>query len=95
LRETGSLEPVHAGLVETYVLAVLRQRALCAELANPDRPKVQAGAADPLWRAIEASAGTVKSMARALGLTAAPGRGAGHQPPAKNGAGDVWGGILK
>jgi hypothetical protein len=79
--------------VETYVLAVLRQRALSADFTSADRPKPLAGAPDPLWRAIEASAGTVKSMARALGLAAA-GRGAGQQQRAKNGACDVWSGIL-
>ena len=61
---------------------------------SPDRTgRSRRRARRPVWRAIEASAGTVKSMARALGLAAA-GRGAGQQQPAKNGAGDVWSGIL-
>jgi P27 family predicted phage terminase small subunit len=94
LSEAGSLAPVHTGLVETYCLAVLRHRSLSSELASDGRPKPAPGESDPLIRAAEQAAGTVRSMARALGLTATAGRAPTKQQAPKNGVGDVWGKIL-
>jgi P27 family predicted phage terminase small subunit len=67
LAQNGLLLRVDAGTVETYCMAVVRQRRLTGELDKA--PLLDAsGKPHPLLRTIEATAATVKNLAHVLGL---------------------------
>jgi P27 family predicted phage terminase small subunit len=64
----GIHDPADAMTLETYVFAVLRQRMIAAEVRK--RPLLtNDGKISPLVRAAEATAGTVRNLARVLGLS--------------------------
>jgi P27 family predicted phage terminase small subunit len=96
LSRNGRLESVDAGTIETYALAVVRQRQLQAEI---NRRGIMIGdQPHPALRTIEATAATVRSAAHCLGLTPAarkalPARV--KQPRLNSGKGaDPWAGVL-
>jgi phage terminase small subunit len=90
LHEIGELHVVDAGTIETYCLAVVRQRRLAAELAAG--PLVGAdGKLSPVLRVLEGTAATVKNCALALKLSPTARKGA--KPPAKT-ATSHWAGVL-
>jgi len=99
LRREGTCLAAYGAAIETFCMAVVRQRRLAAEL-----DKAGAGALDKaVLRATEAAAATVKNLAQLLGLsparkakpkptgggTRAGGRGSGDK------SGGVWRGVLK
>src|SRR4051794_13672320 len=63
----GTLLAVDAGTIETYALAVVRQRRLCEKLADGDLVDAE-GKVNPLLRVIEATAATVKNLGHVLKL---------------------------
>jgi P27 family predicted phage terminase small subunit len=92
LATNGRLEAVDAGTIETYALAVVRQRALQAEI---DRDGVMPeGKPHAALRTIEATAATVRSAAHCLGLTPASRKALPARPP-KTKEADVWANVLK
>ncbi len=99
LRANGQLLRVDAGVVETYCLAVVRQRRLTAVLDKAALVDA-AGKVHPILRTIEATAATVKNLAHVLGLSplarkALPPRIKQPRLPDSGGKGtDPWHGIL-
>lgn len=90
LRDNDRLEAVDAGTIETYALAVVRQRGLQAALDRDGM--VIDGALHPAARTIEAVAATVRSAAHCLGLT--PASRKALPAKAKTKEPSVWSGVL-
>jgi P27 family predicted phage terminase small subunit len=92
LEQNGHLLRVDVGTIETYCMAVVRQRRLNAELDKA--PLLDAsGKPHPLLRTVEATAATVKNLAHVLGLNPV----ARRTLPAKQSTiakGGTWDGIL-
>lgn len=88
----GIHDPADAVTLETYVLAVLRQRMIAAEVRK--RPLLTGdGKISPLVRAAEATAGTVRNLARVLGLSPTARQRLPRAP--EKPVTDRWAGILK
>jgi P27 family predicted phage terminase small subunit len=94
LEARGTLNREDAMTLETYCMAVIRQRRLTVELEA--HPLVVDGKLSPLLRVAEATAATVKNLGHVLGLNPVarqrmPGGGGTRQPDPSS----KWRGILR
>jgi P27 family predicted phage terminase small subunit len=92
LRRTGLLVSIDASIVETYCLAVHRQRCLCAELERTG-PLDATGKPNPLLRTIEATAATVARVGHLLALNPMSRKSLPAKASEKRRK-DIWEGIL-
>ena len=90
LATTGELLAVDAATIETFVLAVIRQRRMSVELAQ-SRLLDDDGKPHPLLRTIEATAATVKNLGHVLKLNPTARKGS---QKSTNGSTGVWDGVL-
>jgi len=99
LRSNGHLLTVDVGVIETYCMAVTRQRQLTREI---DKAGLigKDGKPHPFLRTIEATAGTIRNLSHVLGLSplarkALPARV--KQPRMNDGhkGADPWQGVLE
>ena len=88
----GRLEATDGGVIETYCMAVARQRAFQAVI---DREGVVMadGKPHPLLRTIEATAATVRNLAHVLGLSPLARKALPSMSSQPKGA-SVWDGVL-
>jgi P27 family predicted phage terminase small subunit len=93
LRGNGLLLRVDVGVIETYCMAVVRQRRLTAELDKAGMLD-ESGKPHPLLRTIEATAATVKNLAHVLGLSPMSRKALPAKPENPKGA-DPWSGVLE
>ena len=92
-RGQGTLLAVDAGVIETYAMAVVRQRRLTAELDKHALVDKQ-GRPHPLLRTIEATAATVKNLSHVLGLNPLARKALPAKAPKAKGAHNPWHGVL-
>jgi P27 family predicted phage terminase small subunit len=94
LDRSGLLLNVDAGTVETYCMAVVRQRRLNGELDRAATLLDESGKPHPLLRTIEATAATVKNLAHVLGLNPVARKMLPMKQTPKNKGSEPWAGIL-
>ena len=92
LAADGSLMTVDAGTIETYALAVVRQRALSKAL-DAGGLVDKDGRVNPLLRVIEATATTVKNVGHCLRLNPTSRKTGGHGGRTAKGS-QTWAGVL-
>jgi len=95
LRGNGTFLAVDAGVVETYVTAVVRLRRLTLALDKAALVDKE-GKPHPLLRTVEATCATVKNLAHVLGLSPLARKALPAKPRVKPNSGgrDVWRGVL-
>lgn len=92
LNRNGQLLRVDTGTIETYCMAVVRQRRLNAVLDKADLVD-ESGKPHPLLRTVEATAATVKNLAHVLGLNPVARKTLPAKNPKEEGGGP-WAGVL-
>ena len=92
LAKNGMLLGVDRYTIETFCLAVVRQRKLSAELDKA--PLLEDGKVNPLLKVAEATATTVKNLGHVLGLNPMARRALPAKEPTEKGRRSVWHGVL-
>jgi P27 family predicted phage terminase small subunit len=95
LANNGQLLNIDVGVIETYVMAVVRQRQLTAALDKSGLLD-KGGKPHPLLRTIEATAATVKNLSHVLGLNPMARKTLPSRPTSsKVNGGGPWAGVLE
>jgi P27 family predicted phage terminase small subunit len=94
LANNGQLLSIDVGVIESYCLAVIRQRQLTAALDKSGLIDKD-GKPHPALRTIEATANTIRNLAHVLGLSPMSRRTLPSKPNTKTKGSGPWAGVLE